>query len=80
MPTFGLEDPKTGKVSEEFMSFGEKEKFLVVNPHVKPAIVSAPGIGDLHRIGLARTKPDAAFRDRLKDIKSSHRGSKINTW
>jgi hypothetical protein len=25
-------------------------------------------------------KPDAAFRDRLKEIKKSHRGSTIDTW
>ena len=29
---------------------------------------------------FAGKKPDAGFRDRLKEIKKSHYGSTINTW
>ena len=29
---------------------------------------------------FAGKKPDDGFKDRLKEIKKSHRGSNINTW
>ena len=29
---------------------------------------------------FAGKKPDEGFKDRLKEIKKSHRGSTINTW
>tara|TARA_Y100000004_G_scaffold125812_1_gene141546 strand:- start:1283 stop:1534 length:252 start_codon:yes stop_codon:yes gene_type:complete len=40
--------------------------------------IAAPGMADAARIGMK--KPDAGFRDRLKEIKKAHRGSNINTW
>ena len=48
------------------------------DPDEEQLIVTAPGIGDPIRLGLE--KPSDHFRDRLRDIKSSHRGSTINTF
>jgi hypothetical protein len=45
---------------------------------LKTIITQAPPIGDPHRLGLK--KPDAGFRDVLKNIKSHHKRSNINTW
>ena len=78
MPTYTFRNKKTGKTWDELMYMSELDEFLAENPNVEQLITSAPGIGDAIRLGLQ--KPDDAFRDRLKDIKASHRGSKINTW
>ncbi len=78
MPTYTFENTLTGEVFEEFMSISAREEYLVANPHLKTIITQAPPIGDPHRLGLK--KPDAGFRDVLKNIKSHHKRSKINTW
>lgn len=78
MPTYTFENTKTGEVFEQFMSISAREEFLKENPHIKTLITQAPPIGDPHRLGLK--KPDAGFRDVLKEIKSKHKRSNVNTW
>lgn len=68
---------KTGKINEFFGSISEAEQYEKDHPN-EEWLCGAPLIGDPIRQGVR--KPDDAFRDRLKDIKKSHRGSKINTW
>ncbi len=51
------------------MSMSSLNKFIKDNSHLE-FIVGAPAIGDSIRLGLR--KPDAAFRDRLKEIKKQH--------
>lgn len=78
MPTYTFENTQTGEVTEEFMSISAFEEYCAANPHLKTIITQAPPIGDPIRLGLK--KPDAGFRDVLKNIKSHHKRSKINTW
>ncbi len=78
MPTYSFENINTGEVTEEFMSISKLDEYLAANPQVKIIITQAPPIGDPHRLGLK--KPDAGFRDVLKNIKSKHKRSVINTW
>lgn len=78
MPTYTFENTLTGEVTEEFMSISKLDEYLAANPQLKTIITQAPPIGDLHRLGLK--KPDAGFRDILKNIKSHHKRSNINTW
>ncbi len=78
MPTYTFENTLTGEVTEEFMSISAFEEYCAANPHLKTVITQAPPIGDPIRLGLK--KPDAGFRDVLKNIKSHHKRSKINTW
>lgn len=77
MPTYKFYDTKTGRHFEEFMSFTEVETFVKENPHIE-WLPSLTAIGDPVRLG--RIKPDNEFRDRLREIKKKHRGSKINTF
>ena len=77
MPNYTFINKKTKKQFDEFMSISELDIFIKNNPHLEQAI-SAPAIADPSRLGLR--KPDAGFRDVLKKVKMSHRGSTVNTW
>lgn len=82
MPTYKFLNTDTNEEIETFMSITEMEEYLRKNGNLKPLINGAPAIGDSIRLGLR--KPDSAFRDRLKEIKSFHsRGtskSTVNTF
>jgi hypothetical protein len=67
--------------NEEFdisMPISELDDYKANNPHLEQLIKTAPLFADPTRLGLK--KPDAGFRDVLKKVKSSHRGSTVNTW
>ena len=68
----------TGEEIIEFMTMTERDNFLKENPHMEQLIHGFPGSADPTRLGLH--KPDSEFRDLLKNVKSKHRGSNINTW
>jgi hypothetical protein len=78
MPVYTFIDSDDGREFEDMMSIKEKEEYLVNNPNIKQTILHAPGLADPTRLG--RSKPEAGFRDLLKDIKKNNRKSKINTW
>jgi hypothetical protein len=69
MPIYSFRNKETGEETEEIMSMSSLNKFIKDNSHLE-FIVGAPAIGDSIRLGLR--KPDAAFRDRLKEIKKQH--------
>lgn len=81
MPNYTFRVKKTGEEITEFMSISALDKFIKKNPHLEQ-VIGAPAIGDTVRLGLK--KPDAAFRDKLKEIKKKHsRGitkSTVNTF
>jgi hypothetical protein len=78
MTTYNFRNKKTGKeFTEFFQNSSEVDEYLKDKPHVE-WLCSAVGIADPMRLG--RVKPSQDFRDRLKHIKKSHRGSTINTW
>lgn len=77
MPVYSFRNRDTGEEYELTLSMSEREEYLAANPNVEQFIGRAPSIGDSIKLGLK--KPDGWFRDRLKDIKKSHRGSDINT-
>jgi hypothetical protein len=66
MPTYAFYNKETGELTEKFMSFSERDKFLEENPHMEQRIAGAPAIGDSVRMGMR--KPDASFRDLLKHV------------
>lgn len=74
MPTYQFENTETGEVFEDFMSISAREQFLKDNPHIQQ-IVSAPSLA--YRM---TKKPDSEFRDLLKNVKSKHRRSTVETW
>jgi len=78
MPTYNWRHKKTGKTSEIFfLTIKEAEEYEKDHPELE-WMCGAPGIVDSFRVGLK--KPDDTFRDRLRDIKSRHRHSTINTF
>jgi hypothetical protein len=77
VPNFNFLNTKTDEEFTDFMSNSEREQFLSDNPHIQQ-IPSLTSIVDMTRIGMK--KPDAAFRDILKDTKKRHVRSTINTW
>ncbi len=76
MPTFSFRNNDTQEVWDKLMSNSKKEEFLAANPHIKQIHTGSGflGIGDPVRLGLK--KPDAGFRDVLKNITSHHPGSR----
>jgi len=82
MPSYSFKNLNTGEEWTTVMSISEREEFLRENPHVQQQLIAAPALGDSIRMGLR--KPDAGFRDRLKEIKKAHsKGftkSSINTF
>jgi hypothetical protein len=77
VPYYYFENDK-GEEETHFMSISEYDQFVIDHPTYKQLIKAAPALGDPIRQGLV--KPSSEFRDRLKDIKKSHKHSTINTW
>jgi hypothetical protein len=82
MPTYLFLNKQTGVEWEEFMGISESEQYLKDNPDVEKLVNGSPMV-----VGSAmggKTKPDAGFRDLLKDMKKKHSGgftkSTINTF
>ena len=79
MPTYTFRDENNNQqVIEKSMRISELDEFKLQNPHLTQLIVGAPSIGDPVRLG--RMKPDAGFRDVLKNVQHHHKKDNINTW
>jgi hypothetical protein len=76
MPTYSFKDEDTGETVTHYLSLKEREVFLETNPNYKQ-VLAAPGLGDSVRLGIRRH--DDGFNDVLKNVKSHHRGSTIQT-
>ena len=78
MPTYKFVNNETGDEFEQFMGISEMEQYLVDNPNITQ-LVGAPAL-----ISGVPRKPDAGFRDILKNIKKGNSkgltGSSINTF
>jgi hypothetical protein len=68
MPTYRFLNNQTGEEFEEFMSISSMTKYLEENPHITQLVGGAPLIHSGRGLG----KPDAGFRDLLKNIKKEH--------
>ena len=65
MPIYSFENTKTRKQFDDFMSYSEKLKFLVDNPHIIPAFTKAPGLV----AGVNHSKKnDAGFGELMSKI------------
>lgn len=76
MPTYTFRNVDTGEETEKLLTLSERETFLEQNPNMKQSL-SVVSFGDSVRLGITRT--DNNFNDVLKNIKSHHRGSNIET-
>ena len=79
MPTYRFLNTQTNEEFEDFMSISSLETFLKENEHIQQLVNGAPMI-----VSGVSKKPDAGFRDLLKDMKKKHsKGitrSTINTF
>lgn len=80
MPTYRFYNTETNEEYEDFMSISALDIYLKENPHITQLVNGAPLISS----GRGMGKPDAGFRDLLKDMKKKHsKGitrSTINTF
>ena len=77
MPSYTIENTKTGEITTEIMSWDALEQHLAENPHLKQ-IIGAPPI--VSGVSSGRNKPDSGFRDLLKTIKKNNPKSNVNTF
>lgn len=66
MPTYSFSNKNSSEIFDMFLSITEREDYLKNNPHIEQ-LISAPAIVS----GISK-KPDAGFRDILKNIKKKH--------
>jgi hypothetical protein len=80
MPTYKFLNTNTNEEFEEFMSISSMTQYLEENPHITQLVNGAP----LIHSGRGLQKPDAGFRDILKNVRKEHsRGitrSTVNTF
>jgi len=74
MPLYTIRNKSTGEVKEEFLSMSEYDEKLK-DPNFERVWDEAPSL-----ISGYNMKPAEGFRDILKNIKKTHRGSNINTF
>jgi len=77
MANYTFLDTNTNEEFDISMSISELDNYKKANPHLIQQL-RATAIADPTRLGLK--KPDSGFRDLMKDMKSKHRRSSINTW
>jgi hypothetical protein len=68
-PSYNFRNEQTGEEYTEFFRMSELDEHLSANPHIKQ-LPSLTALVDPVRLGV--TKPDARFRERLKEIKAGH--------
>jgi putative FmdB family regulatory protein len=84
MPNYDYECDSCGYTFEESFPISQRKipegRCMECNNGDIRQIIGVPGIGDPIRMGLR--KPDATFREHLKEIKRKHRSrhTNINTW
>jgi hypothetical protein len=76
MPVYDFKNIKTDEVVTHYLTIKERSEFLDANPDYKQ-LLCAPPMGDSVRLGVRRH--DDNFNDVLKNVKSHHRGSNIQT-
>ena len=79
MPTYIFRNKNTEEVFEKFMSISARDQYLAENPDIE-SVIGAPAFN----YSSVDAKPDAGFRDVLKEIRSKHdqrfTRSTINTF
>lgn len=78
MPSYEFRNTKTGDVIEKFCSVSTRDQMVGSGEWEMYHSGSAAAVGDPVRMGMK--KPDAGFRDRLKEIQKKHPRGSINTW
>lgn len=77
MPTYRFKNKDTNEEFDIFMNIKELDPYKEANPNLEQLVNGAPMLVCPIRLGV--TRPDDDFKNRLKDIKKSHKGSTIQT-
>jgi len=80
MPTYSFRNKETLEEFDKVMKMSEREPYLEENPQIEQIHRKFPGTVDPMNAGLGKAKPDAGFRDVLKNIKSHHKINNINDF
>ena len=75
MPTYRFRDMNSGEEFDEFMSMGEREKYLKTHPTIAQVPVPVAFVGD-HIMGVG-PKNDEGFKERMSQIASAHPNSPL---
>ena len=75
MPTYDFRNKETGEVFERIMKIADKKQYLLDNPHLEQALLSAPAFTGDHII----VKKDSGFKEVLQKIHEKTPGSQLNT-
>ena len=75
MPTYRFRDMNSGEEFDEFMSMGEREKYLKTHRTIAQVPVPVAFVGD-HIMGVG-PKNDEGFKERMSQIASAHPNSPL---
>jgi hypothetical protein len=64
MPSYDFRNKDTGEVFGRFMKIAEKEQYLIDNPNIEQALLSAPAFTGDHVV----IKKDTGFKEVLQKI------------
>jgi hypothetical protein len=74
MPSYSFKHKETGEEFDLILTLAEREEYLKDNPYVIQILTKATLVSGV------RGKPDEGFRDILRSIQRSHRGSTVETF
>ena len=76
MPSYDFKNKDTGEVFGKFMKIAEKEQYLIDNPNIEQALLSAPAFTGDHIV----IKRDTGFKEVLQKIHEKTPGSNLNNF
>ena len=76
MPSYDFRNKDTGEVFGRFMKIADKEQYLIENPNIEQALLSAPAFTGDHIV----IKRDTGFKDVLQKIHEKTPGSNLNNF
>ena len=74
MPSYDFRNKDTGEVFGRFMKIADKEQYLIENPNIEQALLSAPAFTGDHIV----IKRDTGFKEVLQKIHEKTPGSNLN--
>lgn len=74
MPTYTFLNSETGEEEDHVLRISQLDEFKEANPHLSRVFTPSQLVSGVNQ------KPDAGFREVLKNIKRANRRSNINTF
>ena len=80
MPTYTFKNTETLEEFDKVLKMSERETYLQENPNLKQIHRQSAVLVNSRNTTMGNNKPDAGFRDVLKNIKSHHKINNINDF